>query len=215
MTNAERSDVNGYKYIGVTKDGVWGKYVKNDGQAYQNSYNQKPKALGIHKTKSKKKQDIPGLSIVDRDRGYRELLDQLVLDDEDRQDLIKRGLSDEAIARGRYRSVHKDQKLPKPMIDPCIAGVSRNGKKLTVSNSGYLVPITTADDLVIGCQVRLRTKPENGGRYRWLYTPKLQALYWQDDDHREIKSNLRNRELPIGVYRPSQLKITDSIGRTP
>jgi hypothetical protein len=197
-----------YRFTGNSKDGLWGIYApKQDealSQADRESYKRNSQAIKQQRSLSEKLQHAQSLDLISRDREYHKLLAQLSLSATDRKDLKQRGLTDEQIELGMYRTVIKWQPLTQTLYYR-LAGVSLDGRSLNVSSVGYLVPIFNADGLIVACQIRLRHCDD--GRYRWL-TSKTKAR------HDGATPHLPNGELPIGCYRPQELRITDSIGTT-
>jgi hypothetical protein len=144
------------------------------------------------------------LSAVDRSSQFRKLLDQLSLSAEDLADLKRRGLTDEEIKLGGFKSVEAWQKLDFE-VDHRLPGVSINGCSLLVKprDEGYLCPIKNEQGLIVGCQLRRRTKDDTG-RYRWLTSQTKKRPHG-------TTSHLPNGELPVSVHRPTELK-SKSIG---
>jgi len=203
-------EVPGFKYLGKTKDGLWSKYVLDDGrdlnwtEADRQIWQRQQQTIKSQRALAEKTARANSLDLITRDREYRKLLSQLTLSATDRKDLIGRGLTPEQIAQGMYRTVSKWQPLTQT-LDYRLPGVSLDGRSLNVSGYGYLVPIFNADGLIVACQIRLRQAED--GRYRWLTSVTKK----RPDG---ATPHLPNSELPIGVYRPSELKITESIGTT-
>jgi len=192
------ADVSGYKYKGLSSNGLWGKFVIDDGRSHQShsqSQRQSAKAVG----KAAKKGST--LTVYERDNQYRKLLGILPVkaDDFHIQDLKRRGLTESQITLGMYRSVVKGQKLAKPLTDLHIAGLSHDGTNLTVPADGYLTPIFDYKHRIQGCQLRVKNPTEGCGKYLWLKTYKFDDGF---DPRNEITSHIINGELPIGVYSP-------------
>ncbi len=145
--------------------------------------------------KIKKKQELlakyrASLSIDDRDRLFRIILNQLELKEDDRQQFYLRNFSDEEIEKGMYRSVSKWQKLTIPVNDG-MPGVAIGGKSLVVHSEGILCPIFNPDGLIIGIQIRYHNA-QRSGKYNWVAGAKNRKL--------RPTSHLQNGELPIGYY---------------
>ncbi|MGB3401169.1 MAG: hypothetical protein WBA77_00600 [Microcoleaceae cyanobacterium] len=128
-----------------------------------------------------------GLTEKERDREFRNLLGQLSLSPKHREDLLRRGLTDEQINQGMFASVKKWQKLSSP-VSHLLPGVNIDGRSLNIGYSGYLCPIWH-DGLIIGCQVRLDS---GEGKYRWLTSVNKKRPNGQT-------SHLKNGELPITI----------------
>jgi hypothetical protein len=128
-----------------------------------------------------------GLDLVERDRQFRNLLNQLPLDQSHQEDLKRRGLTDEQIRSGMFVSVRKWQRLDQP-ISYLLPGASIDGRSLNIGYSGYLCPVWHGN-LIVGCQVRL----DSGvGKYRWLTSVNKCRPNGQT-------SHLKNGELPITI----------------
>jgi hypothetical protein len=105
---------------------------------------------------------------AERDKHYRWILNQLDLHLEDRQDLIRRGYTDEQIERAGHKSVDRWQKLP-GKLPLNLPGVNSRGDGLITHTAGYLCPIADCDGLIVGFQVRKRhLAPDDDQRYYFL-----------------------------------------------
>lgn len=200
MNNATGQDsVAGYRYIKSTKNGLWGEYVEDTNQpAYSVVERDNRRVERAKQALELQLERANSLSIAERDRAYRDLLNQLVLDECDRQNLLNRGLTNEQIKTIGYKSVQKWQKLTN-RLNPRLAGVHSSGDSLTVSGDGYLIPIANPDGLIIGLKLRLRDAIK-GNRYLWLKSSE------------SITAHLPSGELPIGVYRPETVTISNRVG---
>ena len=106
---------------------------------------------------------------------YSTLIDALRLDDEHREQLRKRGLTDERIAQNQYRtlSLPETAQIAARLHEKYGAALYRvpgfwdrphNGPRLT-QNDGLLIPVRDPRGRVIACQVRLG---EGSRKYIWL-----------------------------------------------
>jgi len=136
------------------------------------------------------------LSVTDRDQEIRKILGQLTLNSNHREDLKRRGLSDEQIEAGMFRSVSPYQKL-QTAVSSNLAGVSidTNGRSLTNTESGYICPVWSSNGLMIGWQLRLDNTEDNG-KYKWP------TSRWRKRPNGPT-SHLQNGEMPITVCRPT------------
>jgi hypothetical protein len=134
------------------------------------------------------------LSAVERDKYYRNILNQLPLIESDRTSLKMRGLSDLEIKCGLYRSVKPWQKI-KGHLPANLPGLLR-GHTLNTAKEGILCPIFNIKGLIIGLKVR-KVKLAEGekGRYFWL-TSKTQKNPDGQTPHLD-------NELPLSVYKGS------------
>lgn len=130
------------------------------------------------------------LTIEERDKEFRKILNGLNLTESDYKSLIERGFTNEQIDFAMYRSVSQWQKLPYSVNDG-LPGVKVGGKSLIVHSDGILCPIFNRNGLIIGMQIRYHNALMSG-KYNWLAGEKKRK-------HRPT-SHLRNGELPIGYY---------------
>jgi len=130
------------------------------------------------------------LSDQQRDGAIREILSQLTLTDDHRDQLKARGLTDEQIEEAGYRSVTQWQPLNQK-VTAQLAGVSRDGNQLITPDSGIIVPIPNEKGQWVGYQLR-RDHPEDGNKYIWSASERT----------RENRPTVKNRdgELPLGVW---------------
>ena len=152
------------------------------------------------------------LSPKERDKLYRRMLAPLTLCKEDRQDLTRRGFTNEQITRSGFKSVDQWQKL-QGQYSHLLPGVNITGDGLN-TQGGYLCPVRNADGLIVGIQVRLRTvtgdesksqdkKSARGeGRYRWL-TSKTKKRPHGQSPHLYPQGK---KELPLAVHYPLAIK---------
>lgn len=196
-----RETVPGFKFLGLTKDGLWGKWIEQDDGSWneadrlrwRKAQNQKRQRQAAREAE----QRAIALSARERDRLNRALLEQLTLDPRDRADLQRRGFQNEAIERSQFRSVEPYQKLALPLSQH-LPGVQANSRSLNVSGAGYLCPVRDKDGLIVAFQLRLRN-PGEGGRYRWLSSRT-------EKRENAPTPHLWNGELPLAVFRPETLQ---------
>jgi hypothetical protein len=143
------------------------------------------------------------LSEAERDRNIRKLLSQLGLEQRHRQDLQRRGLSDEQIKAGQFRSVGSWQRLEQE-ISHRLAGVNITGRGMTNPQPGYLCPAWNPRGQIVGWQLRL-DNAEDGGKYRW---PTSASKKRPDGP----TAHLCNGELPISYCSPTGIAQTEGIG---
>lgn len=134
------------------------------------------------------------LSEPDRDREIRRLLGQLELSPEHRENLRQRGLSDEQIQAGMFRSIQPWQKLEIP-VSHRLAGVSIDGRSLTNYQAGLLCPVWNPQGQIVGWQFRL-DNADNGGKYRWPTSASQKRPHG-------ATAHLVNGELPLTCCRPA------------
>ena len=132
---------------------------------YASSYREVPKPI----IKNENRLDADHLDLA-----YRALLKELTLSEEHKKDLVKRGLSEEAIQKHKFRTMPKYSKtLCKKLMDSGISlkGVPGfypyNGEWMMVKMSGMICPVEDDKDRIIGAQIRI-DKPRNGCKYVWF-----------------------------------------------
>ncbi|GFE71958.1 hypothetical protein CFPU101_45680 [Chroococcus sp. FPU101] len=139
------------------------------------------------------------LSLKERDKEIRKILKQLTLSDSHREQLKNRGFTDSQIEAANYRSVTQWQKLDFSVSNR-LAGTNKRGLGLITPNGGILIPIPDVNGLYVGFQLR-KDNLDDGNKYIWLSN--------------EAKSTkLPNGELPIAVYKPSQVSDDGIVGLT-
>lgn len=163
MTHPGDRNIPGWHYVGDAYNGLWGKFFPVDSDRPQGFTNPKPKP---------QPDDRPLLNPAARDRAYRQFLDGLHLAPDHRENLRKRGLNDEQIARGGFVTLERN--------DGRSFGAIATGTR----HRGIFIPIRDANERLLGGQIRL-DKGDNG-RYRWPKSGK-------------VSSHLPNGELPLQV----------------
>ncbi|NJR71611.1 MAG: hypothetical protein HC771_25765 [Synechococcales cyanobacterium CRU_2_2] len=103
--------------------------------------------------------------------------------DKDKQDLVRRGFTDDQIKRVYARSVSKFQKLPFE-LPPGFPGSGKSG--LANSVDGYIFPILSINKELAGFQIRC---DDPDSKYRWLSS-------------QEGVSKLPSGEQPLAFYWP-------------
>ena len=110
---------------------------------------------------------------------YSTFLSMLVLADTHRQNLLKRGFTEQQIGENGYKStpVFGFKRLTKKLLEAgcTVKGVpgfyqDRDGEwtiHFSNKSSGFLVPVRNVDGLVVGAQIRL-DHPYDGRKYIWL-----------------------------------------------
>ncbi|MGK7876665.1 MAG: plasmid replication protein, CyRepA1 family [Xenococcaceae cyanobacterium] len=137
------------------------------------------------------------LSACERDTAIRQILVQLELGEQHRAQLRLRGMTEEQIESGMYRSVQKWQRLRFRANDN-LAGVRHGGKGLQVPASGILCPIPNHKGEFVGWQLRL-DEPGELPKYLWA-SPESKRRKNGPSVH------LRNGELPLAFIAPSNEK---------
>lgn len=214
MTFADAiQSVPGFKFIGRTKDDLWGKWVEDNDRTWtdqeRDRWRQEQLDKRQHRAEEEAQRRAAAMTAEERDRHNRQLLDQLTLHPIDRADLHRRNLTDEQIAKWGVKSVEQWQKLEHE-LPHTLPGVNLTGDSLNVPGAGYLCPIHNVEGFLVGFQIRLR----NGDtRYLWLTSATKKRP-------NGATPHLPNGELPLAVHRPEQLvkqniALTEGVGAKP
>ena len=123
-------ETSGYKYLHASKDGLWGIYTEDNEQTHSNDAKQVYKAQKVERDLTTKHKHETSLTLIERDREYRKLINQLPhrdqLSDRALSDLIRRGLTTEQIERMLFASVGQWHPLRHAMTTQ-LAGVIGKG----------------------------------------------------------------------------------------
>jgi len=172
LCHTNHNEVPGFVFISETSDGVWGEYFVDNREQWKaenkgNWNNSRGKGFNYSKAKveadvkAKKEANAEGKSSAsDRNEFYLDIFSQLSLADKDKDDLVRRGLSDQDIKDGHFVSVTQLTRLDKKYHN--LPGL--NGDKFITAGDGYLVPVRDIDGLFVGFQIRLHVSE---GKYRW------------------------------------------------
>jgi hypothetical protein len=186
----------GWKFIGDTDNGQWGMFVPDTEREYSEeeraAYKQRQQQLKLNQRSSHAK----SLSEAERHHQHTKLIDQLSLHPHHRLDLIRRGLSEELIRVGKFRSIDKFQKLDFE-VSHNLAGVNISGWSLTNNSAGYIVPIWNEHSQIIGYQIRNDANSDDVPKYLWANSkPNLRR-------RKGASSHLQNGELPLTFCVPA------------
>ncbi|MGI8504622.1 MAG: hypothetical protein ACR2LR_26355, partial [Hassallia sp.] len=202
------SATNNFKFIGLTKDGLWGKFVKDNGQNFtteqREQWQREQKLQKLLRLKAENHRRSQSLSEPDRDKEIRKVLSQLKLKPQHKADLQRRGLTDEQIAALMFRSVDQWQKLESE-VSYKLAGVSIYGKSL-ITQAGYICPIRNPQGLITGWQLHT-DNASDGGKYQWASSRTRKRP-------NGASSHLLSGELPINYCRPLNELQSQQIGLT-
>jgi hypothetical protein len=126
----------GFKYLGQTKNGLWAKYVLDDGQEQnQDDRIREQQQLRAQRAAAEAQRHADALPALEREsfaprvRLYNQLLNQLPLHPADRADLNRRGITDEQIKAWGIRSVEQWQPLAQELSHG-LPGLSLDGRSL-------------------------------------------------------------------------------------
>lgn len=144
------------------------------------------------------------LSESERDREIRKVFDQLDLSQDHRKDLERRGLTDELVKAGGFRSVEQWQKLESE-VSHRLAGAGIIGRSL-ITQAGYIWPVKNPKGQILGWQIR--KDDDETGRFAWPTSATKKRP-------NGATVHLRNGELPIACHRPATGQVlTDAIELT-
>ena len=121
-------------------------------------------------------------SLEERHAVYLNFLKLLHLSSFHRQNLNKRGLSDEIIDGNMYKTVpldfvERDRILYKLLENHDLKGIpgfyfnEKKGSWMMTAKAGFFVPVCTKDNLIQGMQIRLDRSDDNK-KYRWFSSSK-------------------------------------------
>lgn len=122
------------------------------------------------------------LDADERDRNIRKIHAQLGLTTRHRQNLRGRGLTDTQIDLGKYFSIAPWQFVMG--INPRLAGIDLDGRKLLIGQSGFAIPIWDVQGRLIGWQTRFDDATDN--KYKW--------------PTKGVKATLNNTSPATGLY---------------
>ncbi len=193
--------VNGYKFIGLTKDNLWGQFVLETSKP-QKSFEERQQLRSLRES-LERQHDAAVMPVADRDKHYRAILSQLELHEADRADLLRRGFNDEQIVRYGFKSVGRWQPIS-GTFPSNLPGLSKDGSSLDNWHEGYLCPITTVNGEIQGFQIRNRQYSGEGAKYPWLSRNGRR-------NPRGYQAHLQNKELPVGIYWPDELRVFDTV----
>ena len=118
------------------------------------------------------------LPLAERHTAYADLLAHLTLFDKHREDLLRRGLSDERIRENLYRSMPETDRERQHIAETLrfcghdllgLPGFRTLFGAWTLSGpKGYLIPVRDRDGLIQGLKIRLDDADDPGRKYRWL-----------------------------------------------
>ncbi|NJN07472.1 MAG: hypothetical protein HC815_05585 [Richelia sp. RM1_1_1] len=186
----ERSAPPGWKYVGETKGGLWGMFVPDTQQEYTEEERTAYKQRQAQQELKRRLSQAQSLSESERDRNHTKLLNQLFLYSHHCEDLRRRGLSDELIRAGKFRSIDQFHKLDFE-VSYNLAGVDISGSSLTNYVTGYIVPVWNEYFQIIGYQIRNDNNAEDAPKYVWATSKRNKRR------RKPASSHLQNGEIPL------------------
>jgi hypothetical protein len=152
-----------WHYLGVSSNGVWGKFVPRKSEAFDRTEWEAKKAERERDRLERQKEHAKNaLSSPDRDKALRTLSQSLGLSRRHQKALLDRGLSESAIEQGLFFSIYPDDDVP-PGIPPNLPGVI--GGKIKASGVGIACLAFDSEGWAIGYQIRLENVTDS--KYRW------------------------------------------------
>lgn len=150
-------DIPGWHYIGLSSNDLWGKFCPENNEWSRNKEEWEERKAQIERKKAqieevKRQTQIKSLTIQERNCQAIELLSQLHLKKEHKQNLLERGLTEEQIERGMFKSVTPFQKVQD--INPYLAGIAASGEMMTNAFSGLICPVWHYSGNIVAWQYR-------------------------------------------------------------
>jgi hypothetical protein len=148
---------DGWRFLKLTRDGLWGiirRDTSNLDEASRREWAEYWRDLHNQRLRQEKTRHAASLTEEERNSQIRDILGQLQLCQKHQFDLKRRGLSEELIVAGQFKSVKQWQKLNSE-VSHRLAGVSLGGRSLITPQSGYLCPIWNPEGQIISWQLHL------------------------------------------------------------
>ncbi len=183
----------GWQFLKLTHDGLWGILQRDNGsnvdEASRREWTERWRNLRIERLRQEKARHAASLTESDRDTQIRDILGQLRLSCQHQEDLKRRGLNDELIAAGSFKSVKQWQKLDRE-VSYQLAGVSLGGRSLITPQAGYLCPVWNPQGQIIGWQLRVDNPADDAPKYLWATSRTKKRPHG-------ATVHLQNGELPL------------------
>jgi hypothetical protein len=154
---AGASEIPGYRNLGTTKDGLWGKFVPS-------------KAGGEYRPRVEPKKAIPETMLArERDYHYSAICANLRLAEGDRQRLLARGFSEEMVARFGAFSYEPNQPLPVHVARTTPGVITRKDgtQYLPAIAPGIYFPIRNHLGQIHGLAIRYNEGQGDDGKRRY------------------------------------------------
>jgi len=190
----------GWQFLKLTSDGLWGIVRRNSGdidEVSRRKWSEHWRSLRIERLRQEKAryaasltEDVSeALPEEARNTQIRDILGQLRLSSRHQEDLKRRGLNDELIAAGLFKSVEQWQKLDRE-VSYQLAGVSFGGRSLITPQAGYLCPVWNPQGQIIGWQLRVDNPADDAPKYLWATSRTKKRPHG-------ATVHLQNGELPL------------------
>ena len=184
-----------WHYLKPSSNGVWGVFVpRRDEKFDRDAWDRQRRERELLEKQRREKYAQESLPVEARDKAIRKLHRYWGLTTSDRNSLSERGLTEEQIEKGLFFSILPDHDLP-PNFPLNFPGMSRDGRRLTVSQRGIASPVFNQERKAIAIQVRYETE---SNKYRWL-------------SNKDYQTHLPNGELPVTVIKPQENEHTDKV----
>jgi len=192
------SEVNGYRFLGVNKSGVWGMHSLTDSVLSEQERLERKVARERAKQERLETLRKESLPVADRNKAIRAIHKELGLTRADKNKLIKRGLTESQIDLGLFVSVRGYTKISNN-IPSNLAGVNidSKGNKYLYHEDGFTCPAFDFDGNAIGWQYRSNLT-DSGNKYRWACTKVKDE---SGEEIKRIQSHLPTGEPPITFIR--------------
>ncbi len=188
----------GWKFVGLTSGSQWGMFVPDTSREYTEAERLAYRQRSLQIQAERRKQHAESLSEAKRHEQHGKLIDQLPLHSHHRDDLKRRGLSDELIRAGMFRSVDQYQKLDFE-VSYRLAGVGITGKSLTNFTTGYMVPVWNEYFQIVGYQIRNDNPGDDNPKYFWA------SSKFNKKKNTGASVHLQNGELPLTFCVPVRI----------
>ncbi|WP_223278267.1 hypothetical protein [Nostoc sp. 'Peltigera membranacea cyanobiont' 232] len=160
----------GWQFLKLTSDGLWGIIRRDTGEINEElkrEWAERTAYLRIERLRIERTRHATSLTEGDRNTQIRDILGQLRLSSRHREDLQHRGLNDELIEKGKFKSVEQWQKLDLE-VSYRLAGVALGGRSLITPQTGYLCPVWNPEAQIVGWQLRVDDNSlEDVPKYLW------------------------------------------------
>jgi len=196
----------GYKNIGDDATGRWAQLLPDTGKSYSSDEIRELRLNRQYQEEQAKRDRLSGeMPAVERDKHYREILRQLSLSFEDKQDLVRRGFTESQILKSGFKSVERWQKLTRTFPGN-LPGIGKQGDSLISHTPGYVCPIVNSDRLIVGLQVRKRVVLD-GDKNRYYFLSQNSAIRIDD-------------QIPLAVFSPDdrqadRIALIEGLGAKP
>ncbi|HEY9873099.1 MAG TPA: hypothetical protein V6D12_06670 [Candidatus Obscuribacterales bacterium] len=201
LIHCRHSEANPVDYVfrGLDKIGfgIWAekREVEAASEAQRKEWQQLREIQKQQRLEAEARHRAESLPPAERDRYYRQLLNQLTLHPDDRADLRSRGISEEQIKAWGIKSIERWQKLDSALPSE-LPGVGLDGRSLSNYHAGYIVPIQSPAGEIVGFQIANRDRSEESPKYPWLTGRNKKRPHGP-------QPNLPNGEPPLAVAFPS------------